>query len=355
MVTHAVFLKTQYRMSGDPEYAAFVNRFRHGNSTLPDDDDYLLARQLTASNTLRDGHLKDVDHDPIIIVESNDLRYRINLVKAKEFAKATKQKLYFSVAVDQCSTNKLTAALRYKLLTLEDGSKTAYGAGLLPLAIGMPVMLKTNVATELSLANGSIGTIADIIIDPREDVDHEDVAAPHYLKFQPVVHVHFPDCEKFFTLPGLAAGVCPINTTYKTMSRRMAFDFKLRDVSATAKIPITRKQLCILPAFAITVNSSQGRTLDAAIIDLSNGNKRYTSSEKAYVMTSRLNNGTFFGVQGTWHASLWDTSPNATMISYLRRNLEPIEERTLNNLPSFSKLETTLQKLYTVSKRLKNR
>ena len=90
------------------------------------------------------------------------------MVKARKFARVTKQKLFFSVTVDKCGSNFRTTKLRYELLTFEDESKTDYGAGLLPLCIGMPMMLKDDVAIDFRLANGSIGTVISIILDPSK-------------------------------------------------------------------------------------------------------------------------------------------------------------------------------------------
>ena len=68
------------------------------------------------------------------------------------------------------------------------------------LAIGMKVMVTLNTATDIGLANGSRGTIVDIVLDPREtnaDVDENDGYIIH-LQFPPAMVVFKPDCQFYF-------------------------------------------------------------------------------------------------------------------------------------------------------------
>jgi ATP-dependent exoDNAse (exonuclease V) alpha subunit len=65
------------------------------------------------------------------------------------------------------------------------------------------------------------------------------------------------------------------------------------------KIPhdvvMQREQYRFLPAYCITVNASQGRTLESVVICLDGG---YTWNAKPYVMWSRLTNGRALGIIG---------------------------------------------------------
>ena len=331
-VTHAIFLEKQYRMAGDPVYKSFVSRYRHGEQRPKEDEKYLRERLLTPNNTLQTGHLKDCPEDPVIIVDGNGLRYRINLKKATALAKATKQKLLFSVAIDKCGTHVLTNPIRYELLTMGDGCNSGYGAGLLPLVLGMPVMLKNNIGTELCLANGTIGVVIQIDVDYREVVDYNDLATPHYLRYQPTVYVHFKEAESLFHLEGLPKGVLPMNKNFGYQSRKMSFLFRKKMKGVDVRATITRKQLWILPAFAITVNSSQGRSLHSAIIDLSE--QKQDRAERAYVKLSRLMRGKFLAIQGTWSRLMWKAKPNEAMIQYVQQKLLSKEKNTLANVPT---------------------
>ena len=190
-------------------------------------------------------------------------------------------------------------------------------------------MLKHNVGTELKLANGTIGIITKIIIDPREEVD-TDLSTPHYLRYQPTVHVHFPGAD--FQLDGLPKGVLPMNNTFGVQSRSATFTHNKSMHGVKVQMSINRKQLWILPAFAITGYSSQGRSLDAAIIDLSQ--QTTERAEQAYVKLSRLRSGLFLGIQGTWLPTVWETEPNPVMTKYIEDQLRPKERQTLANVPN---------------------
>jgi hypothetical protein len=94
---------------------------------------------------------------------------------------------------------------------------------------------------------------------------------------------------------------------------------------------MTRVQFCILPAYAITVNSSQGRTLQSAIINLEG---KFTNNVKAYVMLSRLTNGSNFGILGDWHPSLWKLKPCPLMLQHDKFHLLVKERGTRKLLVS---------------------
>jgi hypothetical protein len=339
-------------MQHDPEYLDMVHRYRHGNQDAVKDEAYLKARQLNATNTLRTGHLSELHEDPVIIVDSNLQRYQLNLQKATDHAKATKQKLFFSVAVDKCTKRKMSNKLRYDLLLLPDGTQTNYAAGLLPLCLGMPVILKGNMGTEVRCANGTIGTILKITLDPREVVDRspENIDTPHYLRYQPVLEVHFPDAEDHLHLDGLLKGVMPISNTFGYQTRKSSFKYDLRTSGTTERLQVTRTQLWILPAFAITVNSSQGRSLDSAIVDLSKqkpGKKKNEpgQAQKSYVKLSRLRTGKYLGIQGTWLPALWKTQPDPAVINYIDKVLVPIQTTTIQKEPTIKMLEASWKRL----------
>jgi hypothetical protein len=354
-VTHRVTLERQYRMAKDPIYMDFVQRYRDGKQKPVTDNKYLQKRRLSAKNPLRTGHLSHLKEDPVIIVEGNEQRYHINMTKAKAMAAATGQKLFFSVAVDKCSNAALTTKLRYELLMLPDGSSTKYGAGILPLLVGMPVVLKTNIGVELGMANGSIGTIVKITLDEREPaVDYGNIAEPHYLQYQPVVHVQYTDGVDRFQLSGgtdqplLEKGVCPMSVKFQT--RRMKFTHKRKVHGRVQHLKIKRKQLWFLPAFAITVNAAQGRTIRAAIVDLSK--PVHQRAEKPYVMLSRVPLGGNLGVQGEWNDTLWEPRPDRTMLNYTKRFLQPLEVETRGNVPTARKIQAIFRALNSVTRQL---
>ena len=107
------------------------------------------------------------------------------------------------------------------------------------------------------------------------------------------------------------------------------------------EIKMSRTQFKFLPAYAITVNSSQGRTLESAIVHLEG---EFKNNVKAYVMLSRLTTGIMMGIIGRWHNDLFRTKPCQVMLDYLENCILPKEKITLEMLetiiPEFQALET---------------
>ena len=337
-VTHAVFLKTQHRMSGDTEYRDMVTRYRHGDDSMAKQDETYLERHvIDMSSTLPDrlGHLQE---DPIIIVRNNDLRYRINMLKARQHAKRQGQKLLICVAHDACK-NTLSRAMRRDILLMPDGPKTGYAAGLLPMFVGMPVMIKRNLGPELGISNGCCGKLYDIVLDQREPTISYESSAPHYLKYHPLAVYVKIDTKTFedgteeikFQVQGLPPNVMMLSTTYEKSKKRKP-TVVYQPKSSPTTITLTRRQFEFLPSYAITVNASQGRTLHSAIIHLDGD---YFINVKPYVMMSRLTSGKGLGILGKWKPSLWTAKPDPHMLDFLRTFLErkSLDTRnTLNNI-----------------------
>ncbi|KAL1724913.1 hypothetical protein EV714DRAFT_171954, partial [Schizophyllum commune] len=134
--------------------------------------------------------------------------------------------------------------------------------GKVPFIPGMPVFGTENIATELGLSKGSLGTLIDVVYEMRsgrryavsatvdfpsyksDDVDH-----PHRVILKPI---------------------------------KKAFKFKLPN--AEKVYSASRRQLPLIPAFAFTSHNSQGRTLDTVCIDLAS----CRNIQSAYVMLSRV-------------------------------------------------------------------
>ncbi|KAJ3925226.1 MAG: hypothetical protein NXY57DRAFT_855405, partial [Lentinula lateritia] len=99
------------------------------------------------------------------------------------------------------------------------------------IAVGMKAMILANIATEADLANGTRGTVMDIILDDREPMEHEGLL--------PIV----PQESKF---------VAAVNEK-KTRT-------------------ILRRQLALTPGYAFTDLKGQGQTIEYVIVDLAQPN-----------------------------------------------------------------------------------
>lgn len=135
---------------------------------------------------------------------------------------------------------------------------------LVKLSIGAPVMLLGNLATELGLVNGSIGTVYDILynvhanegtINPQATLTQACNAHP--MLAIPIVLVQFPSYKGESFLP-YVPHVVPILTTKETNSTNSW----------------VRQQLSLRAAYAMTIHKLQGMTLSALALDLSNASQR---------------------------------------------------------------------------------
>jgi hypothetical protein len=342
-LTHVIILRQQHRMR-DPEYKDVVQRFRHGQQ-LAKDEKYCLGKTINADNTLATGHLSALDKEPIIIVKNNDVRYHINMIKSKQHANAVGTKLLINIAHDVAKSH-VPNRVRHEMLLLHETGKTSYTAGLLPMFVGMPVMIKKNIGTELGISNGSTGTIVDIVLDPREVVDYSN-DRPHYLRFHPeavYVEIDTPldkngKPTQKFRLKGLPPNVFAMNCKSNGKQRPQLVVHQPKDWPVT--VTMSRKQFSFLPAYAITVNSSQGRTLESAIVHLDGD---FTNNVKPYVMLSRLTNGKNFGIIGKWRVNMWKTKPCPKMLKFQDKQILVKEQDTLKELASMESCLVDLDK-----------
>lgn len=340
MITKAVILKTQHRIK-DPEYKKVVQNFRHGQQTESD----LVYLQDHRIESLQNGPISKLKQDPVIIVKGNALKSYINQTKAVTMARAQKKKLLYCVAHDTfVGAPEVPLDAKINALHMPSAGKQNYTCGLLPLFPGMPVMTKQNEATELGVSNGSTGIIHSIVLDDREEVQFQDTDTPHYLRYHPIaVYIKLdvtPDkngnVPVRFQLPNLEPNVFPMMCIKKNSYR---VNVEYNDNRTKTKYKIRRHQFMFIPAFAITVNSSQGRTLNSAIVHLGDN---HTSAEKPYVMLSRLTNGDNLGILGSFD-NLSNCTPNQSMIHYMNVNIIPKVEETMKNLNNIEQNIRALQ------------
>jgi ATP-dependent exoDNAse (exonuclease V) alpha subunit len=145
------------------------------------------------------------------------------------------------------------------------------------LSLGMKIMVTCNIATTINLANGSRGTIVDIILDPREsqlvtrNIEHNIV----HLQFPPAAVVLQLDFTRFPIVPGLQQGQAPLFPIAKK--------FRIGKPS----VSVQRRQLPLTPAYAFTDFKSQGQTINHVIVDLGKTVQFALSPFNAYVALSR--------------------------------------------------------------------
>lgn len=270
--TKAVILREQMRLN-DPAWIGILRRSRIGACT---EDDVAVIRSLV----LRPGtdNVPDFDTLPwsraVLITPRNGVRKEWNRMMTRKVCRDTKATLFVSPSEDYIKkTGKpLSFTQRINLVTPVKRVKGAKGAkavkgkrkatidrSLEPaveIAIGMSVMLTRNTATNASLANGTRATIEDIHFDPREP-PYDPAASVVYLVYPPAVIIIRPAVEIMPCFEGLLPGQVPIEPTAGVMHME------------GKKLPFTRRQFALAPAYAFTDYRSQGQTIECVLVDIS--------------------------------------------------------------------------------------
>ena len=146
--------------------------------------------------------------------------------------------------------------------------------------IRMQVMVTLNVATEADLANGSRGTIEDIVLDPRERIDNSDrnEEGVVWLEYPQAMIVFKPFHHEFEPFPGFEPGLIPLFPT------KVSFNIRYRQ---NPKTKIHQRQYPICAGYAFTDHKAQGQTLEHVLIEVRTTKKFPVTPFSAYVALSR--------------------------------------------------------------------
>ena len=214
--------------------------------------------------------------------------YDTNKQRAKKYAHLEKKSITYAFAKDTPSTQALRlrpdllAQKREWLKRHDRECGDLYGA--LPLILGMRVALTDHIDRNLAkqLLRGRVGTIHSWILNKDEDSGWQNGQRP-LKKLPRVVFVKFLDAEGK-ELPWRLRGL-PENGLYPIVPRKRTW--YLDKSRKYPELEISRHQLQLAPAYAITSHASQDQTLeDGAIVDLRTG--KGTSPISSYVAMARV-------------------------------------------------------------------
>jgi ATP-dependent exoDNAse (exonuclease V) alpha subunit len=144
----------------------------------------------------------------------------------------------------------------------------------------MKVMVTLNLATEADLANGSRGTIQDIILDPREQLNRSaiDEHGVVWTKYPPAMILFKPFFYEFEPFPGLEPGLIPIFPT------QVKFNIHY---GTNPKTQIHRRQFPLVAGYAFTDHKAQGQTIEHVVVDIGPTKRFSVNAFAAYVALSR--------------------------------------------------------------------
>jgi hypothetical protein len=145
--------------------------------------------------------------------------------------------------------NELYDSLQKLIWDLPASAGDTHLAGKLKLCLGMPVIIKHNVATDLCITNGQEGVVAGW--DSVSDSNEHQILQTLYIKLS--------NPPQNVAVSGLPENVVPIEPV------RMRTKLKL---PSGHTLTVYRRQVQVLPCFAITDYASQGKTRLVNIVDL---------------------------------------------------------------------------------------
>jgi ATP-dependent exoDNAse (exonuclease V) alpha subunit len=257
-VNMVVTLTEQERMKKDPEYGHAVNRLRTRQCGLDDVELFNSRVVMSASNEHGINMSIDGNDKACAIVNTNLLRETINMRKASAICSSENgPQLLLCAAHDQFSPKPDRSNLFQEVLNFDLSSLSSTGSlpGFVPLYIGMPIILRNkNIATELGITNGAQGIVRQI----------NTKILPTGVTFCTSAIVEFPTSKVHLTgLPEKFFPITPITWSFTTLLQNKDGE--------KISYRITRHQLPIQPAFAVTGQSAQGKTLPKVLVNLHEG------------------------------------------------------------------------------------
>ncbi|KAJ3812277.1 hypothetical protein F5876DRAFT_37749 [Lentinula aff. lateritia] len=204
--------------------------------------------------------------DAAIIVGENKYKDEINRLGCLRFAADTKQKLTNFYSDDLVSGNadqgapaksknkkqsmsSISKDLQQHLWELPTCAHEYHAPPVLSLCIGLPIIIRYNIATELSITKGQRGTVY---------AWHESTGAFGQCTLD-VLFVLLDDPPTPIQVPDLPPNVVPL-TRRKTKG--------IVTLKNDVKISVTRFQVDVLPGFSMTAYASQGQGLIPNATDL---------------------------------------------------------------------------------------
>ena len=268
-VNHIVLLDEQMRVQ-DQAYLELLNRLREGKCT---DNDVEMLNKRVVGQTVDITSIADAP----IITPGNKLVMAVNNLFVAGHSQHTK--VYVSTAEDFVGRNKKKVPKNVANKCKNWANTATQGLPReLQLFVGMPVIVTTNIKTELGITNGTTGVVRSIHFKNEEAIS-EDTGGFHHLKQHPdYIIVELNDIT-VKPLEGLPLNHVPFVPIKKSFSVNMPGKQKA--------VNVNRSHFPLVPRFSCTAHKSQGQTLSNAIVDLV-PLRNSIGIEFAYVPLSRV-------------------------------------------------------------------
>ena len=223
----------------------------------------------------------------VLVTPRNSVRAAWNRATIRKHSAQTGNIIYVSEAEDSVGNSRLPLTMEQKVIVAR--MKTADAKGVkgtkklhhrVEIAIGMKVMVTLNLATEADLANSSRGTIHDIILDPREQINagQIDEYGIVWLQYPPAMILFKPFHYEFEPFPGLEPGLIPI------FPSEVSFIIHTGD---NPKTMVHQRQYPLMGAYAFTDHKAQEQTIEYVVVDIGPTRRFPVDPFTAYVALSR--------------------------------------------------------------------
>ena len=247
----------QKRMAADPSYAQAISRLRLRECNF-DDVSLFNSRVIKSLDNPNGINMSNIENiDATCIVHTNHVRHILNEYKVRANINNMND-LVICAALDTIDHNIPSTPIHEELLKLNITSiKDSHALpGYISLYVGMPIILRDkNLSTDLKITNGSQGFVRNI----------STRICTSNLTYATSILAEFPDSP--IHIPGLPQSYFPVEPT------KWSFTTELHTTTnKNYKVHVTRQQLPIQAAFAVTGHSAQGKkTLQKVLINLKEG------------------------------------------------------------------------------------
>lgn len=191
----------------DSEWDELLKRARTGDCTKRDIDE-LNKLVLTNVQCEIPDFTKQPWMDAVLVTPRNGLRILWNEKKLKQHCRRTGHTRFTLYACDSTKDEPLTIQQRLVIAGLKPADTNSL-PNKVEIAVGIPVMVLTNIDMDCDLANGSRGVIVDILLDLRE-MTQAMVSENVRLTHPPAAILFKPFFGRKRSLPGLPPGIIPI-------------------------------------------------------------------------------------------------------------------------------------------------
>jgi len=313
------WLRQQIRIK-DKIWEDILNRVRVGQC---DDTDIKTIRSLILNNP--DCPPTDFSKPPwsdaVLITTRHTVREAWNAACLSRHCRSTGNRRYIVPAEDFMSQSGSIPSNNVRLRIARLSIKATKNlSDRIEIAVGMKAMILANISTEGEVANGTRGTISDIILDPREDFDDIEEDGTIKLRYPPATIIFQPEGssdisaafvdERVSGNMKLGKGQVPISPCKATFTVIMADG---------SKVSIHRRQYAITGGYAFTDFKSQAQTIKTVIVDLRDPPTGKISPFSAYVTLSRSRGRDTIRLLSDFDEELFKRHPSADLAVEMER------------------------------------